>query len=171
MAPASNSDNQPNQYSSPDTGGPPGPSGSDDGRIAVPVDQLNRVAQVFDAAADDIDAAANRPARDLAATALNGHDPGLSPSSIAHYTAAARESLRRVTSQMRADAGLMAATASDAVDGDSTGPDPDGPSPDQVDRTAGWLGPLARRLGPTPEQPDDPVWREVSRNLEQPPES
>lgn len=153
--------------------------GGNDGAISLPVDELHRLAQIFDAAADDVDAAVNRLHQDLESTALNRNDPEFSPRRVADDSAMIRASLRPVTAQLRADAGFMAATASETVEADA-GPDPVGtdsgvePSPADVDETAGWVGRVADRLH-QPERPSnehasgadgrgtDPVWDRVSR--------
>ncbi len=156
----------------PDTG-----SNADAKTVAVPVDELHRLAQIFDAAADDVDAAVDRLHRRLESTVLNRDDPEFSPRSVADGTAAIRGALRPVTARLRADAGLMAATAFEVVEAD-TAPsaaealDADDPSPAQIDETAGWLSRMADGLPPSAEpsttagvdEPDiDPVWDRVSR--------
>ncbi len=145
--------------------------------VAVPVDELQRLAQIFDAAADDVDAAVDRLHRSLESTVLNRDDPEFSPRSVADGTAAIRGVLRPVTARLRADAGLMAATAFEVVEADTVSAavdafGPHDPSPAQIDDTAGWLGRVADGLPPSggastaagvDEPGTDPVWDRVSR--------
>ena len=159
-------------------------SSAGDGSVSVPVEELYRLAQIFDAAADDVDAAVSRLHRRLRSTVLSGDDPGFSPRHIADGSAVLRASLRPVTAQLRADAGLMAATASEVVEADAAtdtleadvGDVGDGPTPGQVDETAGWVGRVADGLHRS-GQPSidttigvegpgaDPVWDRVTKSL------
>jgi hypothetical protein len=159
---------------------PTGPdigSNADGNTVAVPVDELQRLAQIFDAAADDVDAAVDRLHRSVESTVLNRDDPEFSPRSVADGTAAIRAALRPVTARLRADAGLMAATAFEVVEADAPSNAAEAlgahdPSPAQIDETAGWLGRVAEGLPPSPEastaggvdEPGtDPVWDRVLR--------
>lgn len=169
----------PDNPSNPD--GPGAGSRADDGSVSVPVDELHRLAQIFDATADDVDSALDRLHRNLHSTVLNRHDPDFSTRSVADGTAAIRAVLRPATAQLRADAGLMAATAFEVVESDTT---TDGfvvagdhePSPAQVDRTAAWIGRVSDGMRqPTPPSigaadgndgsNTDPVWDRVSKSL------
>jgi hypothetical protein len=157
-----------------------GPS-ADDGSLSVPVEELHRLAQIFDAAAEDVDAAVNRLHRSLRSTVLSRDDPDFSPRSIVDGTVALRAALRPVTAQLRADAGLMAATASEVVEADAATDTPeadggDGPTPGQIDETAGWVGRVTdglhrsgRPLIDTATGADrpgvDPVWDRVSKSF------
>ncbi|MDH5519638.1 MAG: hypothetical protein OEZ14_03790 [Acidimicrobiia bacterium] len=90
-------------------------------RILIRPEDLARLAQRFDAAADDLARSGRRLARTRAEVRLNPADESFPGARVAERAARVEADLRRLAAEFRVDAGLMARTVDDAeFDGDGT---------------------------------------------------
>lgn len=90
-------------------------------RILIRPEDLARLAQRFDATADDLARSSRRLARSRAEVRLNPADEAFPAARAAERAARAEADLRRLAAEFRVDAGLMARTVDDAeLDGDGT---------------------------------------------------
>lgn len=89
-------------------------------RILIRPEDLARLAQRFDAAADDLARAGRRLARARAEVRLNPADETFPGARVAERAEQVEGDLRRLAADFRVDAGLMASTVDDAeLGGDS----------------------------------------------------
>lgn len=90
-------------------------------RILIRPEDLARLAQRFDAAADDLARSSRRLARTSAEVRFNPADEAFPAARAAERAARVEADLRRLAAEFRVDAGLMARTVDDAeLDGDGT---------------------------------------------------